>query len=493
MANRALVKLLSIVAVVLLLGAAAQADKGADKRAAGNTKLDNEKRLAACDRLLALDDLPKDERAWVLVRRGVVNRHLKKYDAALADFAQAEKLDPEYYLIYRYRGWVYYDTEKNAEAEAEFTKALKLSPKNVWSLYRRAKVRVKLKKYDDALKDYDKALELSPRYSSAYSGRAWVHARLKNYAKAIKDCNGAIEVSPYYAYAYHLRGRAYEKTGKFNEAIRDQAIAKLLDPNMRGPTGDLSVLVKKVTASGSTTKPAGFQQPKKGLSISYLMTAGPAPPKRDEMEEAIMGLAGFFKREALPMPKTKKFMVREITAGDGEKTTIKPSMKFPSYDKKKPPVASMDYYRALLPAALPMGRSGQVLTIEFDKPPLASIWPLKIGAKAEANGKYIFVGPDPLTPPAKFFGCKKPGDKIPFGTVKWSGEVVKTEKVIVPAGVFDTFVIRVEEEAEIIMMGRSKKRSSVITWWYAPSIRWWVKRTQEVDKNITVNEAETIK
>ncbi|MCP4375491.1 MAG: tetratricopeptide repeat protein [bacterium] len=481
------------VAVVLSLSTLVQADKDADKRAVANSKLDNKTRLAACERLLAIDELPKTERAWVLTKRGIINRHMKKYDAALADFTQAEKLNPDYYLIYRYRGWVYHDTKKNAESEAAFTKAIKLSPGNAWSHYMRGRVRVRQKKYADAIKDYDRALELSPRYSSAYSARARIHLHLKDYAKAIKDSNGAIETSRYYADPYYVRGRAYEKTGKFSMALHDQAIAKSLDPNMRGPTGELSTLVKKVDVSGSTAKPVDFQQPKKGLSISYLMTAGKAPPKRDEMEDSIAGLAGFFKRERLPVPTITKFMVREVTAGSGDTTTIKPAMKFPSIDRKKSPVTTMDYYRSLFPSILPMGNTGQVLMIEFDKPPLKDLWPLKVGNKSAGSAKYVFVGPDPLTPQAKFFGCKKPGDKIPFGTVKWTGGVVKSEKVTVPAGVFDTFVIRVEEEVEIVMMGRTKKRSSVITWWYAPSINWWVKRTHEADTRIAVSEAETIK
>ena len=495
MANRALSKSLSIVAitVVLLLAVPAYGDKDADRRAAGNSKLDTKTRMAACERLLAIEGLSKTDRAWALITRGSLYKRMKKLDVALADYNQAEKLDPDNPRLYRYRASLYYDSKKYKEADTELTKALKLEPRNSWSCYMRARARVMLKKYNDALKDYDKALELKPRYSSAYSGRAWVHLRLKDYAKAIKDCDGAIAISPYYASPYTVRGQAYEKIDKPNRAIHDQAIARALDPNLDHPKWDLERLVKTASVSGSTTRPAVFQQPKKGLSISYLMTLRVVPPKKDEMEESIGGLVGFFKREHIPLPKAKTFLVREVTAGAGDTTTIKPTKKYPAIDRKKLPVAAIDYYRTLFPTVLPMGNSGQVLTIEFDKSPLKDIWPLKVGNKSAGSGKFVFVGPDPLTPPARFLGCKKPGDKIPFGTVKWSGAVVKCEKVVVPAGVFDAFVIRVEEEAEMVMMGRSKKRATVLTWWYAPSVRWWVKRTQVTDNNIVVSEAETIK
>jgi len=494
-AHRALSKSLSIVAVavVLLVAVPAYGDKDADRRAAGNSKLDTKTRMAACERLLAIEGLTKTERAWALITRGSLSKRMKKFDVALADYNQAEKLDPDNPRLYRYRASLYYDSKKYKEADTEFTKALKLEPRNSWSCYMRAQTRVQLKKYDDALKDYNKALELKPRYSSAYRGRAWLYARSKNYAKAIKDCDGAIAISPYYANAYHVRGRAYEKIDKSNEAIHDQAIARALDPNMRRPKWDLERLVKTAAVSGSTTKPAAFQQPKKGLSISYLMTVRTKPPKQDEMEEAIGGLVGFFKRKLLPLPKHKTFMVREVTAGAGDTTTIKPTRKYPAIDRKKPPVATIDYYRTLFPTVLPMGNTGQVLMIEHDRAPLNTIWPLKVGNKSAGGAKLFFVGPDPLTPQAKFFGCKKPGDKIPFGQIKWTGGVVRSEKVTVPAGVFNAFVIRFEEEMEVVMMGRSKKRAAVITWWYAPSVRWWVKRTQEAGEDIVINEAETIK
>ena len=72
MAYRALSKSLSVVAVavVLLAAGSAYADKDADKRAAGNSKLDTKTRMAACERLLAIEGLSKTERAWTSITRG---------------------------------------------------------------------------------------------------------------------------------------------------------------------------------------------------------------------------------------------------------------------------------------------------------------------------------------------------------------------------------------------------------------------------------------
>jgi hypothetical protein len=43
------------------------------------------------------------------------------------------------------------------------------------------------------------------------------------------------------------------------------------------------------------------------------------------------------------------------------------------------------------------------------------------------------------------------------------------------------------------MMGRTRKSASTVTWYYAPSVRWWVKRTREVEKDIIVDEAAEIR
>ena len=327
----------------------------------------------------------------------------------------------------------------------------------------------------------------------AYSGRACLHIRRKNYKKAIKDGNGAIALNPYYAGAYALRGTAQDLLGNDKAALHDQAIAFSLDPNWIGPDRDLNRLAAAAKGSGTITGPVAYQPPKKGLSIAYLMTVRTKEPKKDEMEEAIGGLIGWFKKKRVPKPKAKRFLIRQVIAEKDGVTTVKPANKYPDTDRRKPPVATIDYYRSMWPMLFPMGSTGMALTIELDRKPLDALWPLKPGTQGAGGAKLFFVGPDPLTPQAEFFGCKKPGDRVPFGQMKWTGGVVGAEKVVVPAGVFETIVLRVEEEMEIVMMGRSRKQTSTVTWWYAPSVRWWVKRIRDTGTDLIVDEAETIK
>ena len=493
MALKALSKLLSAIAFVSVLSVAASAlaDKDADKRAAANGRLETKARLAACARLLAAEDLTKTERTWALLQRAKLYRYTEKHAEAMADYAKAEELDPGNPEIYLGRARIYFNTEKYAQAEEQLDKALKLNPRDAWSWYARGRARVNLKKYDDALKDYDKALALNPRHFSSYSGRARLHIRRKNYDKAIKDCDGALALDPYYAGAYSVRGSAYGLTDKDKEAMHDHAVAMSLNPNLLGTDRDLKRLADAAKASGDTSKPVAYQPPRKGLSISYLQTVRPKQVKKSDMEEAIFALRGWFKKERVPMPSRRVFLTREIAGHKDGMTTVKPSNTYPQFDRRKPSVAAIDYYRSLSIAILP-GPGGAV-AIELDRAPLDALWPLKVGTKGSGGGKLWFVGPDPLTPAAQFLGCKKPGDRVPFGEIKWSGGVVGKEKVVVPAGVFNAIVIRFDEEMEVRMAGRSRKHPSVLTWWYAPSVRWWVKRTRQAGPDLIVDEAETIK
>jgi len=494
MAHRIFLAHLSVltIAAVLLIATTLRADTDADKRTAANVRLPIKTRIEACTRLLAAEGLSKTERTWALMQRGNLYRRMDEFDKALADFAKAEQLDPGNPEIHQDRAHVSFNGKRYAEAVAEHDKAHKLDPRHAWSWYVRGRARENLKNYDEALKDYDKALELSPRYLSAYSGRALLHLRRKDYPKAIKDCDGALALDPYYASAYFVRGSAHDLLGNATAALHDHAIALSLNPNLDGPERDLKRLAESATASGTTAGPIPYQAPTKGLSIAYLMTVRTKQAKKSDMEESILELAEWFKKKRVPEPKIKLFLLRQVTAETDGVTTVEPANKYPDIDRRKPSVTTIDYYRSMWPMVFPMGNTGIVLTIELDREPLDALWPLKPGNKGTGGAKLFFIGPDPLTEQAKFLGCKKPGDRVPFGQMKWVGGVVGVEKVVVPAGVFETIVIRVEEEMEIVMMGRSRKNTSTLTWWYAPSVRWWVKRTRDVGDDLIVDEAETI-
>ena len=56
-------------------------------------------------------------------------------------------------------------------------------------------------------------------------------------------------------------------------------------------------------------------------------------------------------------------------------------------------------------------------------------------------------------------------------------------------GVYEALPVHYEEEQEMKLFGRPMKRASKTTWWYAPSLGWWVKRTQQHKQDVVVDEA----
>ena len=140
-----------------------------------------------------------------------------------------------------------------------------------------------------------------------------------------------------------------------------------------------------------------------------------------------------------------------------------------------------------------IGYGLNLATDALEHAPIDAQWPLKAGTEGSGSGVLELVCPDPLTEQSQFFGCKKPGDRLPMGTLDWKGSVGGREQVVVPAGVFEVVLIRAVESLEITMFGRSRKSRSVVTWWYAPEVRWWVKRTREVEGRLITDEAESIR
>ena len=116
-------------------------------------------------------------------------------------------------------------------------------------------------------------------------------------------------------------------------------------------------------------------------------------------------------------------------------------------------------------------RPGSLLRVAAHRPelqdleaaPIEALWPLATGKESKGRGALEFVCPDPLTEKEQFIGCKKPGERLPMGTLDWKGSVTGREQVTVPAGTFEAVVIRAVEDLEIQVFGRSRKSSSTVT------------------------------
>jgi tetratricopeptide (TPR) repeat protein len=150
----------------------------------------------------ALDDYNaalrlKGDMYYPLAARGRIEAMNKDYDAALADFAAAEKVFPNAPQAQVYRCVAYTD----------------------------------MGKFDDALKDCNDVIAKVPNYLYALCSRAEAYIGKSNLDAALKDVNTVLGIAPNHIRAHMDRARIYEKRGDLAQARADyRSAAYTLQP-----------------------------------------------------------------------------------------------------------------------------------------------------------------------------------------------------------------------------------------------------------------------
>jgi tetratricopeptide (TPR) repeat protein/V8-like Glu-specific endopeptidase len=211
----------------------------------------------------ALQAKPQD--AELRLRRGLWQAAAGNTDAAIEDYTEALKLEPNYpaallsrsqslsdrddkakkdldtaigdltTLIGRFkdsaelimnRGYIYSRDRRFEEAAADFSDVLKLRPKSSGALRARAGAYADLKQFDKAAADYEHAIDLEPDLPTSYIARGNFRSQLGEDADAIADFDRAIALYPAAAEAHSGRAYVLLQQGNFRAAIKgfDQAL-----------------------------------------------------------------------------------------------------------------------------------------------------------------------------------------------------------------------------------------------------------------------------
>ena len=154
---------------------------------------------------LALKAEPKN--VFALNNRGVALQALKRFDEALASFARAARLRPDYAEAHSNRG------QRPARAGAARPRRWRATTARLRYgriLPRRiptaADALRELKRFDEALASYDRALALRPDYAEARSNRGSALDDLKRYDEALASYDRALALRPDFAEALSNRG-----------------------------------------------------------------------------------------------------------------------------------------------------------------------------------------------------------------------------------------------------------------------------------------------
>jgi tetratricopeptide (TPR) repeat protein len=121
---------------------------------------------------------------------------LKRYDQALAHYARAIELGPEYSIPYLERAVVYLSARQHDSALADLNAYLHLNPRSAHGYGVRAMLFLQLKQYDKALVDSNKSVKLKPDWYSGYEIRAKANLALNKYRQALSDLERAVELNP---------------------------------------------------------------------------------------------------------------------------------------------------------------------------------------------------------------------------------------------------------------------------------------------------------
>ena len=118
--------------------------------------------IAVYTRILDLQTIDMAVRSIILNHRGMAYFARSNYEEAVADFAEALKLNPEAYKAVYYEGIVYSVLQHYLQALDAFNRSLEINPYQPYCLFRRAQTYFHLEDYPEALADCEKALSQEP-------------------------------------------------------------------------------------------------------------------------------------------------------------------------------------------------------------------------------------------------------------------------------------------------------------------------------------------
>ena len=168
--------------------------------------------------------------AYTEFYRGLSSQMKGKFEAAIEQYSESIRLNPQHYGTYYNRGSTFAEKGEPDFAIRDFSSTMDLNPKFAGVYVNRGVAFKEKGDIENAIRDYDKALELEPDNPSAFSNRGNAYSDKGLSALAMRDHNKAIELEPENASCYLNRGVAYNREGAHGLAIEDYNKALELDP-----------------------------------------------------------------------------------------------------------------------------------------------------------------------------------------------------------------------------------------------------------------------
>ena len=228
-----------VASLLLAMSASAIAADSDRKDCIGNADKPDVK-VAACTRVIEDSSETVANRVIAHNNRGIAYRGKKDYDRALADYAEALKLDPKFAAAHLNRGLVHADKREFDRAIEAYGEAIKLNPKYVAAYNNRGNAYFDKKEFDRAIADYTEAIKIDPNFKFAHAGRGRAWTYKGEYDRGISDLSEAIRLDPKFTFAWYQRCYSHfykmsvDKKGGWDPAIADCSETIKLDPKYLG-------------------------------------------------------------------------------------------------------------------------------------------------------------------------------------------------------------------------------------------------------------------
>lgn len=212
--------------LLLLFAAPAGATPAEDCR---NRDLADEARVAACSAALpaATDDR---DRADLLLYRGATQTRLGRPDLAEADYAEAERLAPDWADPLVERAYDLRDAGQHEAAADEAVRALSREPGSLYALQAAMDIFADAGRTEACLDLAAEAFALGPEDAVNFANRGRCLYESGRVAASISDYRRAIELGEDEAYVRSNLARALLETGRAEEALPEARRAVELDP-----------------------------------------------------------------------------------------------------------------------------------------------------------------------------------------------------------------------------------------------------------------------
>ncbi len=244
--------------------------------------------------------------AQQFMQRGTQNNQASNYQAAIADFNEAIRLNRNDVNAYINRGFAHHRLRNLNAAADDYTKAIELNKNSAEAHSNLSHVRFDQGNFSEAAKLAQRALELKPNFpeahlnlgnamqaennlerataefqkvlqlpasnitkARAHNNRGNIFFIRKNFSEAGKEYDQAIQIDPSYADAFFNRGLVNERSGNPQAAIRDFTDAARLYREQKNDrrSQEAQRRAEQLQQANPTTSPPPTQTPNTTESI----------------------------------------------------------------------------------------------------------------------------------------------------------------------------------------------------------------------------------